>query len=116
MLENLFTEYKFRLIPRRENQVANSLATTVGNVKVPIYSKRKYKIAIVNRPSILDKSKFWQVFENDLQIKIFLQLLDEFVNTHVDTKNQNSENFQDNVQFADDEVEQKKLKNMIGGK
>ena len=43
-------------------------------------------------------------------------MLDEFVNTHVDTENQNSENFQDNVQFADEEVEQKNLNNMIGGK
>ena len=85
MLGNFFTKYKVRVVPIRENQVANSLATTAGNFKVPIYSKKKYKIVVVNRPSIPDNSKYWQVFEDDLQIKRFLELSDEFVNTQIDT-------------------------------
>ena len=72
MLGNFFTEYKVRVIPRRENQVADSLDTTVRSFKVPIYSKKKSKIAVVNRPSIPDNSKYWKLFEDDLQIKIFL--------------------------------------------
>ena len=90
MLGNLFTQDKIRLIPRRENQVADSLATIARNFKVPIYSKKKYKIAVVNRPSIPDNSKYWQVFEDDLQLKLFLELSGEFVNTQVDTKNQDT--------------------------
>ena len=43
---------------RRENQVVDSLATTVGNFKVPIYSKKKYKITVVNRSSIFYNSKY----------------------------------------------------------
>ena len=45
-----------------------------------------------------------------------MELSNEFVNTHIDTKNQNSENFKENLQFVDEEFEQKNLKNMIGRK
>ena len=71
MLGNLFTKYKVRVIPRRENKAVDSLATIVGKFKVPIYSKKKYKIAVVNSPSIPDNSKYWKMFEDDLQIKDF---------------------------------------------
>ena len=64
-----------------ENQVVDSLATTAGNFKTPIYSQKKYKIQVVNRPSIPDKSKYWQVFDDDMHIKRFLEMSDEFVNT-----------------------------------
>ena len=57
MLGNLFTKYKVRVIPIRENQVVDSLATTSRNFKVSIYSKKIYKIAVVNRPSIPNNSK-----------------------------------------------------------
>ena len=45
-----------------------------------------------------------------------MELSDEFVNTHIDTENQNSENFQNDEKFSKEGVKQKKLKNMIGGK
>ena len=66
MLGNFFTEYKVRVIPKKENQVVDSLATTAGNFKVPIYSKKKYKIEIVNVSSIPDNSRYWKVFEDYL--------------------------------------------------
>ena len=104
------------MVPIRHNQVVDSLATTAGNFKVAIYSNKKYKIEVINKPSIPDNSKYQQVFEDDLQIKIFLEILDEVVNTNIDTENQNLENIQDDEHFADEEIEQKNLKNMIGGK
>ena len=66
-----------------------------GKLKNPTASQRKYKVDIVNRPFIRDNSKYWQVFEDDMQIKIFLELSSEFVNTLVDNKNDNLENIQD---------------------
>ena len=116
MLGNFFTEHRIIVIPRIQNQVDDSLATTTGNFKAPIYSKKKYKIEIVNRPSIPEYSKCWKVFEDDIHITRFLETPNEFVNTHIGIENQNSENFQENVHFAYEEVEHKKLKNMIGGK
>ena len=41
---------------------------------------------------------------------------DEFFNTQIDTENDNLENFQDDEQAEEENVENKKLKNMIGGK
>ena len=40
----------------------------------------------------------------------------EFVNTQIDTNNGNLEKFQDDVQTEEEKVENKKLKNMIGGR
>ena len=62
MFGNYFIEHKIRVVPRIENQVADSLATIVSNFKTPIYSQKKYKIQVVNRPSIPDNSKYWLVF------------------------------------------------------
>ena len=64
MLRNLFTEQKVTVIPIIQNQMTDSLATTTRNFKVPIYSNKKYKIEVVNRPSIPENSKYWKVFEN----------------------------------------------------
>ena len=85
MLGNYFTEHKIRVISRIENGVADYLVVAVGKFKTPIHSQKKYKVEFVNRPSIPDNSNYWQVFDDDLQIKIFLEMYDEFVNTHIDT-------------------------------
>ena len=46
MLGNLFIEHKVMVIPKMQKQVADSLATTVGNFKVPIYSKKSIKLRL----------------------------------------------------------------------
>ena len=60
-----FNEQRVMLIPRIQNMIDDSLATTTGNLKIPIYSNKMYKIEDVNKPSIPDNSKYWQVFEDD---------------------------------------------------
>ena len=42
---------------------------------------------------MLDNSKYWQVLEDNIKIKIFLELSGEFLNTQVDNENDNLENF-----------------------
>jgi hypothetical protein len=37
------------------------------------------------KPSILDNIKYWQVFEDDRQIKKFMEVIVEFANTHIDS-------------------------------
>ena len=59
---NYFTEHKFRVIPRRENGVVDSLAKIDSKFKTLLYSRKKYKVEVVNRPSIPDNSKYWHVF------------------------------------------------------
>ena len=58
MLGNFFSEHRVMVIPRIENRIADSLATIAGNVNIPIYSNKKYKIEAVDRTSIPDKSKY----------------------------------------------------------
>ena len=62
MFGNYFTEHIVQVIPRYENMVAESLVTTAGKFEAPIAGKRKYKVDIVNRPSIPDNTRYWQVF------------------------------------------------------
>ena len=59
MFRNFFTEHTVQVIPRDENMVAYSLVTTVGIFEAPVARKNKYKVEIVNRPSILDNTKHW---------------------------------------------------------
>ena len=66
MFGNYFTEHKIKLIPRYENIVADSLAVATQKFKTPTVVQRKYKVDIVNIPSIPDNSKYWQVFEDDI--------------------------------------------------
>ena len=59
MFGNYFTEHTIRVVPRYENKVVDSLAIAAGKFKTPTVDQKKYKVDIVNRPSILDNSKYW---------------------------------------------------------
>ena len=66
MFRNYFTKQKVQVIPRYDNTVVDSLETTAGKFETPTIGKRKYKVDIVNRPSILDNTRYWQVFKDDM--------------------------------------------------
>ena len=87
MLGIFFNEHRVIVIPRIQNRIVGSLATTAGNFIIPIYSNKKYKIEVIDRPSIPNHSKYWQVFEDYLEIKIFLEISDEFTNTVEENEN-----------------------------
>ena len=74
MLGNFFSEHRVMVIPRIENMIVDSLATIARKFKIPIYSNKKYKIEVVNRPSIPDNYKYWKFFEDDLQINRLLEM------------------------------------------
>ena len=116
MIGNFFTEHTIQVVSRHENTVADSLAVAAGKFKNPIAGQKEYQVDIVNRPSILDNSKYWQEFEDDMQIKRFLELSGEFVNTHIDTENDNGENFQDDEEPEKEKDGAEKLKGTLGGK
>ena len=56
---NYFTEQKIIVIPIIENRVADSLAIAAGKFKTPIHSQEKYKVEVVNKPSIPENYKYW---------------------------------------------------------
>ena len=51
-----------------------------------------------------------------MQIKIFLELTGEFVNTQIDNKNDNCENFKDAKESEEQKINSEKLKGTLGGK
>ena len=89
MFGSYFTKHTIIVIPIYENLVAHSLVVVASKFKTPTARQRKYKVDIVNKPSIAYNSKCWQVLEDGMQIKIFLELSVEFVNTHIDSENDN---------------------------
>jgi len=60
-------------------------------------------VEIRHRPSIPDNVKHWQVFEDDQQIKRFLELIKEFSSTHIK---------QDGIPSAEEEEEEENNENV----
>jgi hypothetical protein len=84
LVENFFSEYDISFIPREENFVVDSLAISASNFRIPIPPKLKYDVEVKYRPSIPDNVKYWKVFEDDLELKKFLESVDEFAALHID--------------------------------
>ena len=53
--------------------MTDSLATSASTFKVPSPPKLRYDVEVKYRPSIPDNVKHWKVFEDDLEIKKFLE-------------------------------------------
>ena len=110
MFGNVFIEHSVKVVPRYDNTMADSLAIAAGKFKTHAAGKRKYKVDIVNRPSIPENTKYWQVFEDEMQIKIFLELSGEFVNTQIENESVDIENFRDVDEDEEGVAEAMKLK------
>jgi hypothetical protein len=84
LIDIFFLAFNISFIPREENAVAESLVVSTSNFKVPLPPKLKYDIEVKYKPSIPNNVKHWKVFEDDLEIKIFLEVFDEFFALHID--------------------------------
>jgi ribonuclease HI len=88
LIDNFFLAFNISFIPREENTLADSLAVSAGNFKVPLPPKLKYDIEVKYRPSIPDNVKHWKVFEDDLEIRRFLETVDEFSALQIDQEHE----------------------------
>jgi hypothetical protein len=52
--------------------------------KLLLPPKLKYEVEIMHMPSILDNVKYWRMFEEDYEIKRFIEAIDEFSSIHID--------------------------------
>lgn len=52
-----FNDCEFSLIPRLQNKIVDSLATSVAVFKIPIHLNKKYEIEVRHKPSISDNVK-----------------------------------------------------------
>ena len=84
LIENFFLYFNIHAIPRLHNQQADSLAKDASNLIPPTVLKLKYHIDMRHKPSIPDNVHYWKIFEDDEQIKQFLEMVDEFFETHID--------------------------------
>jgi hypothetical protein len=88
-MENFFSSINVHFIPLTKNLQDDALAKAASTFTPPTTFKLKYHIEIRHRPSIPDNIQHWQVFEDDEQIKKFLEAVAEFSETHTDQENQN---------------------------
>jgi hypothetical protein len=89
MMEKNFSSVNIHFIPCIENLHADALAKAASTFTPPMTFKFKYHIEIRHRPSVPDNIQHWQVFEDDEEIKKFLEEIGNFFETHVDQENQN---------------------------
>jgi ribonuclease HI len=93
LIDSFFSAFNISFIPREENTVADSLATSASIFKVPLPPKLRYDVEVKYRPSIPDNVKHWKVFEDDLEIKKFLETIEEFSELHIDQDSVSEEGF-----------------------
>jgi hypothetical protein len=84
-----FSSVNVHYIPRAENLKDDSLAKSASTFTPPTNFKLKYHIEVRNRPSIPNNIQHWQVLEDDEHIRKFLEMVDDFVETHIEQENQN---------------------------
>jgi ribonuclease HI len=84
LIDNFFSAFNISFIPREENTLADSLAVSASQFRIPLPPKFKYDVEIRYRPSVPDNIKHWKVFEDDLEIRKFLESVDEFSALHID--------------------------------
>jgi ribonuclease HI len=83
LIDNFFSAFNITFIPREENTSAESLAVSASLFRIPLPPKIHGEVKIRYRPSIPDNVKHWEVFEDDLEIKNFLQSVVEFSALHI---------------------------------
>jgi hypothetical protein len=79
-----FLGFHISFVPREVNAMADYMVVSTSNFRVPLPPKLRYDVEVKYRPSIPDNVKHWKVFEDDIEIKIFLETVDEFSSLHID--------------------------------
>ena len=69
-----FQAYSFIVKTRDQNSIVDSLVVFASLFIIPIHSTEKYEVEVFHRPAIPDNITHWQVFEDDQQVKNFIEL------------------------------------------
>jgi hypothetical protein len=92
LVDNFFSAFNISFVPREENILVDSLVVSASNFIILVPPKLKYDVEVKYRPSIPNNVKHWKVFEDDLEIKIFLETVDEFSALHIDQDHDDDKN------------------------
>jgi hypothetical protein len=79
LIDNFFLAFNISFVPREANTLVDSLVVSASNFKIPLPPKPKYDVEVKYRPAIPDNVKHWKVFEDDQELKRFLETIDEFL-------------------------------------
>jgi hypothetical protein len=90
-VDNFFLEFNISFNPREANHREYSLALAASTFKPSIFPNFKYEVEVRHRKNILDNFNHWQVFSDYLELKIFLQTIEEFSNISIDQENEGYE-------------------------
>ena len=83
-LKDAFDSFCISYIPRVKNQLANSIAMSTSMFIPPMPPRLCYQVQVKYRPSLPDNIQQWKVFEDDDEVKRFLQVIDEFSEMQID--------------------------------
>ena len=86
-----FEEYQIFIIPRSQNEIADTYAVVSSTFKIPIYPNTRYTIEVKHRPAIPGNVKYWQVFEDDDHIESFLTLAGDYESMFIDEEKEGVE-------------------------
>jgi ribonuclease HI len=89
LVDSFFLAFNISFVPREENTMEDFLVVLASNFRVPLPPKLKYDVEVKYRPSIPNNVKHCKVFEDDLEIKIFLETVDVFSALHIDQDHDN---------------------------
>jgi len=82
----LFSEHTLTCVPRIQNGIVDALAKAASNLKIPMNSSNKFEIYVKHRPTVPDNQRCWQAFQDDEEIKDFLQVEGDFKDISIDTE------------------------------
>lgn len=85
------------------NELADSLVVSACVFIPHLPPKLNYEIQVKYRPSLPDNVMFWKVFEDDVELTMFLGVMDEFSYLQIDMENEH-----------DEKAEKPKFRNKIG--
>jgi hypothetical protein len=83
MIDSFFFDFNISFVPREENTMEDSLFVSTSNFKVPLPQKLKYDVEVKYIPCIPNNVKHWKFFEDDIEIKRFLDTVEEFYDFHI---------------------------------
>ena len=119
MLHNYFVAFNITHIPRNHNETIDSLALAATHFRIPKTTQLRYPIEVRYRPCVLDNVRHWRVFEDDIEIKKFLELTDEFTNAQIDQEEDEGDEqlneFAENESAENDSAENKFAEHEIAG-
>jgi hypothetical protein len=90
-IRDSFSIFDISYVPRAVNHLVDSLVVSANIFIPPMPPRLNYEIQVKYRLSLPNNIKYCKFFEDDDELSIFLQVVDEFSDMHIDQKNQNVE-------------------------